>query len=146
MGFGERGRRTLPSSSCSSFIGWSHASSLSTLLSCTAWTTRPLRGECMKDEVMFFFGRYSLSAKSSTWPLEGSQPRPRLFFFPREARARVRVRPHFFFRIRSSHWPHHQLRLVGGPMTLIWWRNRHVMFHPLSCFLFIVGSGCLDIG
>ena len=56
----------------------------------------PLARRMHEGRGYVFFGRYSLSAKSSTWPLEGSQPRPRLFFSPRGASARARATSFFF--------------------------------------------------
>ena len=94
----------------------------------------PLRRKhYLRNEVTVFFGRYILSARSLSELSGGNcaQSRPRLYS--------SRAQPHsVFFRIRCHLWRHRQLRLVGGPMTRRWLRNRHG-----SCFLFPVSFSLL---
>ena len=130
----ESGRRISHSSSCSSYTGWSHASSWTTLLPCTDSPMRPCeenalikeRGYCFLAGTFWARGRWA-SFLGAIAPNPGPgciHPARNLILF--------------FFRIRCRHRRHGQLRLVGGPMTPNWSRNRHG-----SCFLFPVSFSLL---
>ena len=78
----ESGRRISHSSSCSSYIGWSRASSSTTSLPCTDSPMRPCEENALiKERGYCFFGRYILSARSLSELSGGNcaQSRPRLY-------------------------------------------------------------------
>ena len=141
----ESGRRISHSSSCSSYIGWSCASSSTTSLPCTDSPMRPCEENALiKERGYCFFWQVHFEREVVERAFWGQlRPVQAQAVFIRAAHAASFC---FFFRIRDHLRRHRQLRLVGGPMTPKWSRNRHVMFHPLSCLLFTVGSRSLDIG